>query len=454
MLQVNTDMKLFGTDGLRAVAGEFPLDSATLELLGRVLCVHFQEKHFQTELIIGQDTRESGDAILSALRRGFCDAGGRIDHAGVISTPALAYLARKENMCAISITASHNPYRDNGIKIFGPDGFKISEESEAWIEPFLLGEKSFAGFVTSQQKGENREMLEHFHDEYCNHLTHELFRGLNLAGLRIALDCANGALYRIAPEVIRQFGAEVTAFHVEPDGKNINERCGALHPDILFEETKNGAFDCGFTFDGDGDRCLVVDKNGIYDGDFILAAAAVYLKTKGQLKNHAVVATPMSNMGLEVFLRHHGIELHRVPVGDKNVLEKLRQEDLSLGGEQSGHIIFMNDTFIGDGLMTALHLLRMLRESGHRLADLCDGFVRFPQILLNIQVRKKPDLKTIPEIGSRIEEIEKQLGSEGRIVVRYSGTEMLVRIMIEGPDHELIQTMAQDLGWIMKDHLN
>lgn len=447
-------MKLFGTDGLRAVAGEFPLDSATLELLGRVLCVHFREKRFETELIVGQDTRESGDAILASIRRGFCDAGGRIDHAGVISTPALAYLARREKMCALSITASHNPYRDNGIKIFGPGGFKISEESESWIEPFLLGERSFTGFENSPRTGENREMEQYFRDEYSNHLTGELFAGMELGGLRVALDCANGALFRIAPDVIRKLGAEVTAFHTEPNGKNINERCGALHPDILFEEMKNGPFDCGFTFDGDGDRCLAVDRHGIYDGDFILAAAALHLKSSGQLKNNAVVATSMSNMGLEVFLHHHGIELHRVAVGDKNVLEKLIQQDLSLGGEQSGHIIFMNDSFIGDGLMTALHLLRMLRHSGTHLGGLCNGFVRFPQILLNIHIRKKPDLKTIPEISSKVEEIEAQLREQGRIVVRYSGTEMLARIMIEGPDQQIIHNMAQELGQIMKDHLN
>lgn len=439
---------------MRAVAGEFPLDSATLELLGRVLCVHFRNKQFETELIVGQDTRESGDAIFEALRRGFCDAGGRIDHAGVISTPALAYLARREKMCAISVTASHNPYRDNGIKIFGPDGFKISEESESWIEPFLLGERPFIGFESSPRTGGNREMGEYFQDEYAKHLTRELFAGMDLGGLRIALDCANGALYRIAPAVIRELGAEVTAFHVEPNGKNINEGCGALHPDVLFGEMQGGAFDCGFTFDGDGDRCLAVDQDGVYDGDFILAAATLYLKSRGLLKDNAVVATPMSNMGLEVFLRNHGVELHRVPVGDKNVLEKLQQENLSLGGEQSGHIIFMNYSFVGDGLMTALHLLRMLRASGSPFGKLCDGFVRFPQILLNVQVRRKPDLKTIPEIVNKVQEIEKLLGEQGRIVVRYSGTEMLVRIMIEGPDQQNIQSMAQDLGQIMKNHLN
>jgi len=447
-------MKLFGTDGLRAAAGEFPLDSATLELLGRVLCVHFRERKFEAELIIGQDTRESGGAIFAALKRGFCDAGGRIDHAGVVSTPALAYFARKEKMCALAITASHNPYRDNGIKIFGPDGFKLAEDSESWIEPFLLGEQPFVGFDTSPRSGENREMQEYFFAEYCQHLVRELFSDLSLHGMRVALDCANGALYRIAPSVLRELGAEVVTFHAEPNGRNINEGCGALHPEVLFEEMKSGAYDCGFTFDGDGDRCLAVDQNGIYDGDFILAAAALHLKSRGQLKNNAIVATPMSNMGLEVFLRHHGVALHRVPVGDKNVLERLRQEHLSLGGEQSGHIIFMNDSFVGDGLMTALHVLRMLLYSGTDLRGLCDGFVRFPQVLLNIPVRKKPDWKTIPEISNRVDEIEKQLGEQGRIVVRYSGTEMLIRIMIEGPDSRSIGEMARELGQIMEAKLN
>lgn len=448
-------MRLFGTDGLRAVAGEYPLDSATLELLGRVLCVHFREKGYDAELIIGQDTRESGNTIFSALTKGFCDAGGRIDHAGVISTPALAYLAGKEKKCALAITASHNPYRDNGIKIFGPDGIKLSEESEIRIEPFLLGEKLFAGTENSPvAAGENREMQEYFRAEYCDHLINEVFSDLDLRGVRIALDCANGALYQIAPDVMRRLGAEVAAFYTEPNGRNINERCGALHPEVLLEEMKSGRFDSGFTFDGDGDRCLNVDRQGIYDGDFILAASALHLKSRGQLRNNAVVATPMSNMGLEVFLRSHGITLHRVPVGDKNVLEKLQQEGLSLGGEQSGHIIFMNESFIGDGLMTALQLLRITQNSGLPLARLCNGFVRFPQILLNIQVKSKPDWTTIPEVVSQVEAIERELDGQGRILLRYSGTEMLARIMIEGPEEQRIQDLAKKLGEIMKAKLN
>lgn len=448
-------MKLFGTDGLRALAGEYPLDNATLELLGTLLCIHFRDKGYETELIVGQDTRESGEAIFSALKKGFCNAGGRIDHAGIISTPALAYIAKREKKCATAITASHNPYRDNGIKIFGPDGIKLSEDSEAWIEPFLLGEKSLSGQKPPDSAGENREMQNYFHEEYCNHLLTDLFSDLDLSGMRIAIDCANGALYQIAPEVLRQLGATVTAFYTEPNGRNINEHCGALYPEVLQAEIKSvDDFDCGFTFDGDGDRCLPVDKRGIYDGDFVLAAAGMYLKKLGRLKKDAIVATIMSNIGLEVFLQKNGIQLYRVPVGDKNVLDRLLKEELSLGGEQSGHIIFLNDSLIGDGLMTALQLLRIMRQTQRPLADLCPGFTRFPQTLLNIKVLRKPDFDSIPEIASAARDVEKQLVGEGRLLLRYSGTEMLARIMIEGPDQQRIEQMANSLGEIVRSKLN
>ncbi len=445
--------RLFGTDGLRGVAREFPLDNATIELLGSILYFFLADRNIERELIIGRDTRESGPYLFEALGRGFGQSGGKILDSGILSTPALAYLAKKEGKCAISITASHNPYQDNGIKIFGPDGYKLSEEAELEIEPFLLGEKAFQRTIQSPARIDSRPMHEAFRDEYCLHLTKELFSDLDLHGTRVALDCANGALYEIAPMVLGQLGAEVTAFHVEPNGLNINDHCGSLFPHLLLEEMKANGFDCGFTFDGDGDRCLAADLQNMYDGDFILAAAARHLQTRGELKKNAVVATTMSNLGLEVFLKHHGISLHRVPVGDKNVLEKLQKEELSLGGEQSGHIIFMNDSFIGDGLLTALQLLRTYKNSGTTFAHLSDGFVKFPQILLNIPVRSKPDLSTIPDLQQKMEVFQKELGDAGRMVVRYSGTEMKARVMIEGPDHDSIERMAKELGEIIKTKL-
>ena len=445
--------KLFGTDGLRGVAREYPLDNATIELLGSILYFFLADRKIDLELIIGRDTRESGPYLFDALCRGFGQAGGRILDAGILSTPALAYLAKKESKCAISITASHNPYQDNGIKIFGPDGYKLSEEAELEIEPFLLGEKAFQRKIQKSPTIDQRSMHEAFRDEYCLHLTKELFHDLDLHGTKVAVDCANGALYEIAPLVLRQLGAEVAAFHIEPNGSNINDHCGSLFPHLLLEEMQENHFDCGFTFDGDGDRCLAADQQTLYDGDFILASAARHLQSRGELRKNGVVATTMSNLGLEVFLKSHGIDLYRVPVGDKNVLERLQKEQLSLGGEQSGHIIFMNDSFIGDGLLTALQLLRIYKNSSTTFAHLCDGFIKFPQILLNIPVRSKPDLSSLPEVQQKIQSIDQELGSAGRMVVRYSGTEMKARVMIEGPDHDNIERMAKELGEIIKSKL-
>lgn len=446
--------KLFGTDGLRGVAGEFPLDNATIELLGHVLYSQLTARAFEPEIIVGRDTRESGPALLHALCRGFTAAGGKIDDAGILSTPALAYLAKFERKCTISITASHNAYRDNGIKIFGPDGYKLTESAENEIEPYLLGHTAFLRSATTTPCAANKELQQHFHEQYRNHLINEVFSGLSLNGMRIALDCANGATCELAPRVLRELGAEVSAINTQPNGRNINDNCGALHPEKLLEFLQANGWDAGFTYDGDGDRCLCADSKNAYDGDFILAAAAIYLKDRGRLKNHTVVATTMSNLGLEVFLREKGIQLLRVPVGDKYVLEKLDQEGLSLGGEQSGHIIFRNESNIGDGLLTSLQILRMMKDSGKKLSELCHGFRRYPQVLLNIPVRSKPDLAGIPEVQQRIRGIENELADRGRIVVRYSGTESLARIMIEGPDQEMIHRMAEDLGKVLSDKLN
>lgn len=446
--------KLFGTDGLRGIAGEFPLDQATTELLGHVLFYLLTEKGTEPEIIIGRDTRESGPGIFNSLCRGFSSPGGKIDDAGVLSTPALAYLAKTERKYTISITASHNAYRDNGIKIFGPDGYKLTEDAENEIEPYLLGHRPFLRDPAAGGCTRNEDLQEYFRTRYCQHLVREVFAGLDLRGMRVALDCANGALSHLAPQVLRELGAEVLAIHVEPNGRNINENSGALHPEAVLQHLRAEGCDAGFTYDGDGDRCLCADQAATYDGDFILAAAAVYLHDRGRLKKDAVVATTMSNLGLEVFLQERGLHLYRVPVGDKYVVEKLEQDELSLGGEQSGHIIFRNESFIGDGLLTSLEILRMMKDSGKPLSQLCEGFVKYPQILLNIPVRHKPELSGIPEVQERLRKIEGQLGSHGRIVLRYSGTESLARIMIEGPEQEMIRNMAEDLGQILREKLN
>ena len=444
--------KLFGTDGLRGAVGEFPLDNATVELLGRILYFLLSEKQVEPVLIVGRDTRESGPAITSALCRGFNRAGGKIRDGGILPTPAIAYLAKSEQNFAASVTASHNPSADNGIKIFGPDGLKLSEQTELEIEPYLLGEKPFVR-ETKAPAGENCSLEEEFRNKYFDHLVNDFFPDLDLSGMSIVLDCANGALFQLAPAILRKMGATVHPLNTSPDGKNINQGCGSLHPEVVVEALRQNGFDCGFTFDGDGDRCLVADRNEMYDGDFILGAAARYLDSRSQLKKRTVVATSMSNLGLEVFLRKHGMHLYRVPVGDKYVLEKLKEEDLSLGGEQSGHIIFMNDSFIGDGLATALQVLRIYKNSGIPFSGIFEGIKRYPQILLNVPVKSKPELKNVPGVSTKIQQIEIELGDSGRIVVRYSGTEMLARIMLEGPEQTQIERLAAELSEVLKTQL-
>jgi phosphoglucosamine mutase len=445
--------KLFGTDGLRGTAGEFPLDNATLELLGRILYFLLINQKVEPNLIVGRDTRESGPNILRALCAGFLRAGGKIRDGGILSTPAIAFLAKSERNFAVSITASHNPSDDNGVKIFGADGLKLAEQTELEIEPYILGEKAFVR-QTVTQPGENRQVEQEFQEKYFNHLVNDFFPDLDLNGMTIVLDCANGALYQMAPAILRKMGATVHALNTEPDGKNINQHCGSLYPDVLQNALHQNGADCGFTFDGDGDRCLAADRQDLYDGDSILGAAARYLQSRSQLKNNSVVATTMSNMGLESFLKKYGIQLHRVPVGDKYVLEKLKENGLSLGGEQSGHVIFMNDSFIGDGLVTALQILRIYKNSSGKFSEIFEGIKRFPQTLLNVPVKSKPDLNSVPGVSEKIEKIEEELGDSGRIVVRFSGTEMLARIMVEGPEQNQIDRMAKELSEIIRSQLS
>ena len=444
--------KLFGTDGLRGTAGTFPLDNATLELLGRILYFNFTETHVEPVLIVGRDTRESGPAITEALCRGFSRAGGKIRDGGILPTPAIAYLAKSEQNFAVSVTASHNPSEDNGIKIFGPDGLKFLEETELEIEPYLLGEKSFIRESTAAQ-GENCRLEEEFHEKYFNHLVNDFFPDLDLSGMSIVVDCANGALYQLAPAILEKLGARVHPLNTSPDGKNINRNSGSLYPEVVANALRENGFDCGFTFDGDGDRCLVADHHQLYDGDFILGAASRYLDERSQLKRKTVVGTSMTNLGLEVFLNKRGMKLVRVPVGDKYVLEKLREEDLSLGGEQSGHIIFMNDSFIGDGLATALQVLRIYKNSGKKFSEVFEGIRRYPQTIVNVTVKSKPELHTIPGIQEKIQQVESELGEAGRVVVRYSGTEMVARVMIEGPEQSMIDRMAAELSQLFKSEL-
>ena len=445
--------KLFGTDGIRGAAGEFPLDEKTIEIIGNSLARQFTEKLGRSpRFITGRDTRESGEWIEKAFHAGAGGAEAMCESAEVITTPGVAYLTGKFNFDAgIVISASHNPYQDNGIKIFMPDGKKIDEVTEREIEKdiFELNVES----ISYTDVGEINARAGEYQKNYVNHLADE-FQSLDLSHYKIVLDCANGAACGLAPELFRKFGAEVVVINDAPDGKNINENCGSLHLDKLQKKVLEEKADFGAAFDGDADRSLFIDELGNFvDGDAVLWIMANYLLASGKLKNQKVVATVMSNIGLEIALNSKNIQLVRTPVGDKYVLAELLQSDSSIGGEQSGHIIFPFQSLVGDGMLTTLFLLKAVRENGRTLSEVTAGFRQFPQILVNVKVREKLPFEEVTAISEAAKEIENQLGGKGRLLLRYSGTENLARVMIEGENQSEIENQANRLAAIIEKSL-
>lgn len=447
--------KLFGTDGMRGKAGAFPLDDATVRITGISLAAHLKEKLGRAPVIvIGRDTRESGGWLEKALIRGAMEAGAICHSAGVITTPGVAYLARAMPADAgVVISASHNEYRDNGIKIFSPTGQKLDEATEAMIEADIRAEKpplptetSSAGVVAGSD--------ERLQDKYSRFLVDEVAAGLSLTGLSIVLDCANGAASTIAPQLFQHLGAKTLPINCAPDGKNINRDCGSLHIEPLQRTVKESGADIGVAFDGDADRALFVDENGKFvDGDATLWILAKHLHSRHQLAESTVVATVMSNLGLEVALREVGVQMVRTDVGDKYVLDELLRRGASLGGEQSGHIIFPGVSLAGDGMITALSLLRVMKEERKSLSELTRGIERYPQILVNVKVREKVPFEQIPSLPERVASIEKELSDHGRLLLRYSGTESLARIMIEGRDEQEIQRQANEIAEVIEKYL-
>lgn len=454
--------RLFGTDGIRGIAGEFPLDDLTVAGFGSSLVSNLAEDlGREPRIVVGRDTRESGPMIERALTRGAMAAGATVESAGVITTPGVAYIARVIPFDAgVVISASHNPYRDNGIKLFSPSGKKLGDQMERRIEMDLLATAAADYADTNQTNREHSNACRNgreaeYRGRYLDYLVHEVGRGLSLEGMRIAIDCANGAAFRIAPEVFRRLGAQLQVFSDQPDGRNINEGCGSLHLERLQGEVVSGKLDLGVAFDGDADRALFVDASGnIVDGDAALLALADLFRARGWLQGGVVIATVMSNVGLEIALRERGIELVRAPVGDRYVLEELLSRGASLGGEQSGHIIFPKISLAGDGLITAIELLRAVRESGRTLGQLARQMTRYPQVLVNVRVRTKPVLETLAGVKAEMARLESELEGRGRLLVRYSGTENLARVMIEGEDearikeqaHRLAATIAEAIG--------
>jgi len=448
--------RLFGTDGIRGVAGEFPLDDATVARFGSALVSIVAESLDRApHIVVGRDTRESGPMIERALTRGAIAAGARVESAGVITTPGIAYITRATPFDAgVVVSASHNPYRDNGIKIFSPSGKKLADAMERRIEADLRSHNSAELEETSRVSGDSgagtAEREAEYRDRYIDYLVNEVGNGLSLEGMNIAIDCANGAAFQIAPAVLGKLGARVQVFSDAPDGKNINEGCGSLHLEGLQAEVVSRKLDLGIAFDGDADRALFVDATGqIVDGDVSLLILADLFRLRSWLTKDVVVATVMSNVGLEIALRERGIELVRTQVGDRFVLEELLTRGASLGGEQSGHIIFPRISLAGDGLITAIELLRAIRESGRTLGQLARQMIRYPQVLVNVRVRSKPELEEIPEVRAEMDRVRDELKGRGRLLVRYSGTENLARVMIEGEDKGTITEQAHRLAAVI-----
>jgi phosphoglucosamine mutase len=430
--------QLFGTDGIRGVAGEYPLDQKTVVAIGRALGQRLAARDKAARVVIGQDTRESSASISAALAAGLESAEVQVVSAGVITTPGIAYLTRFNKFSAgIVISASHNPWQDNGIKVFGANGYKLSDEIEHAIEADIFAHIEQLAEGASHNVVPASEMLPgdgKLREQYAQWLA-DFVSGVDFSRLRVLVDCANGAASTIAPLVFKDCGIAADFIHIEPNGRNINAGCGALHPEHVAQAVaaSKGKYQLGITFDGDADRALFADAGGrVVNGDAVLLLAARDMRSHGKLHGDTVVATTMSNMGLEAALKRSGIGMMRAPVGDKYVLEQMLKSGATLGGEQSGHILFRDiDTTTGDGILTALRVLEVMARTGKSLTELVSDMKVFPQEIKNVHVREKKPLEELPAVMELIRVAERELDGNGRVVVRYSGTEKLARVMIE-----------------------
>jgi phosphoglucosamine mutase len=438
--------KLFGTDGIRAVAGIAPLDPSTIYAVGLALANRLAEAGKPVRIVLGMDTRESGPWIAATLAAGLAAGNATIANAGIITTPAIAFLARKHGVSAgVVISASHNPWEDNGIKIFGGDGYKLPDATELAIEAEIEAVLATNVEITASPTA-LPEPNESFRAEYIRFLL-DAVPNISLDNRSVVIDCANGAASNIAPQLFASLQGTVEVTHASPNGRNINANCGALHPEIVAAEVKTLHASIGFTFDGDADRALFADEHGnVVNGDAVLLACARDLHARGELANDLVVATTMSNMGFEAALARSGITMLRAPVGDKYVLEEMRRTGASLGGEQSGHILFPARATTGDGLLTALLLLDVIHRSGKTLGELIADLKNYPQVILNVRVREKLPLDTIPSVVETIAAAEAALAGTGRVVIRYSGTEALARVMIEAESEAAMRHHANAIA--------
>jgi phosphoglucosamine mutase len=442
--------RLFGTDGVRGKAGVYPLDPATVRRLGAALVRALPRKTGRASILVGRDTRESGVWIERELAAGASGEGAVVTSVGIVPTPAVAYLAREQGFDAgVVISASHNPFEDNGIKVFSGSGEKFTERVEREVEA-IVADVSWSAEPGPADPIERTDLV----GAYLEHLRAVLPESMRVPRLPVALDTANGATTPVAEGLFRSLGFSTVTIGNSPDGRNINLNCGSTHPDQLSRTVVERRCRLGVAFDGDGDRAIFADEEGrIVDGDAVLLMCARQLQREGRLKGNAVVATVMSNIGLEIALRESGIELVRCAVGDKYVMQEMLARNLSLGGEQSGHVIFSDYLFTGDGLCTALNVLRTMALTRRPLSELAGDLVTYPQVLLNARVREKVDLATVPAISSVIDRVETAVAGQGRLLVRYSGTEPLLRVMLEGRREDEIRTWAQDIIDVVKEHL-
>jgi phosphoglucosamine mutase len=443
--------KLFGTDGVRGVANLEPMTSEIAMQLGRAAAHIFMRRAGRHQVVIGKDTRLSGYMLESALTSGICSMGVDVLLVGPMPTPAIAFLTRSLRADAgVVISASHNPYQDNGIKFFSNEGFKLPDELEARIEQLIVSDEIKHLRPTADAIGKAYR-IDDAEGRYIEFVKRSLPRDLDFQGIKLVVDCANGAAYKVAPTVLRELGADIQVIANSPDGMNINDHCGAVHPERLQEAVRRHGAHVGIALDGDADRAIFVCEQGkIVDGDHVMAALGLDLHGQGRLASQTVVGTVMSNFGLELAMKKAGINLMRTPVGDRYLMERMLADGYNFGGEQSGHFIFLDHNTTGDGLISALQILSLMKRTGKPLSELAKAMTAVPQVLLNVKVKHKPDLNQIPDIQQAIKTAEATLNGSGRVLVRYSGTEALLRIMVEGERDSTIREVADHLADIVR----
>ncbi|NNL66236.1 MAG: phosphoglucosamine mutase [Myxococcales bacterium] len=440
--------KIFGTDGVRGTANVHPMTAEMALSLGRAAAHVFQGRGGgRHRIIIGKDTRLSGYLFEDALTAGICSMGVDVLVVGPMPTPAMAFLTADMRCDAgVMISASHNPYQDNGIKFFSSDGFKLPDEVEARIERLIDSPDFDALRAGADEIGQARR-IEDAEGRYVVFLKHTFPADRTLDGLKVVLDCANGAAYKVGPAVLSELGAELTVLAAEPNGRNINEGCGAMHPEYAAAHVTRVGADLGICLDGDADRCILIAEDGVpVDGDAVLAICGEDLHTRDALRGGGVVGTVMSNLGLERYFEGLGLDLVRAPVGDRYVVEAMRAKGYNLGGEQSGHVLFLDHNRSGDGMITALQVMAIMLRTGKKLSELADRITRFPQVIVNVKVAEKRPLEELPDFQEALRAAEADLGAQGRVLVRYSGTEAKARVMVEGEREEHVNQLAQELA--------